>query len=133
MKTYEELVTDFTEYPYSDITLGEFKKIVENYPENIIPFSIENYGSWRGIYAHPYIRPSVADSTKEALIEDLDNLLSGIFEGWKGGFYTYNEDSLLHFDYGPSYSTCTEEGSCFLNFIKENKDNRFVKFLLANL
>lgn len=133
MKTYEELVKAFTEYPYSNITVGQFKNIIKYYPSEKIPFSIKEYDSWRGIYAHPYIRPSTADSTKETLIFDLDNLLSGIFEGWKGGFYTYDEDSLLHFDYGPSYSSCTEETSCFLNFIKENKDNKFVKFLLENL
>ena len=133
MRTYEDLKKTFTEYPYSDITLGEFKKLIEKYPSDEVPFSIIDYGSWRGIYAHPYITPSTEVSKKEELLNDLHILTKGGFEGWKGGWFSYNDDTPLHFEYGASYSSITESSSCFLNFIRDNKDNKFVIFLIKNL
>ena len=90
MKTYKELVTAFTEYPYSNITVGQFKKIIEYYPSEKIPFSIKEYDSWRGIYAHPYIKPSAAYSSKQQLLDSINKILTGCFEGWKGGHYRYD-------------------------------------------
>lgn len=133
MRTYEDLKKAFTEYPYSDITVGEFKKIIENYPSDEVPFSITDYGSWRGIYAHPYITPSAKVSKKEELLNDLRILTQEGFEGWKGGWFLYDDDTPLHFEYGPAESSTTENNSCFLNFIKDNKENLFVRFLIKNL
>lgn len=55
------------------------------------------------------------------------------FEGWKGGWFLDDDDTPLHFEYGSAEFSTTEEYSCFLNFIRKNKENLFVRFLIKNL
>lgn len=66
-----------------------------------------DYGSWRGIYAEPAI---FFESTDEYIsISELkgilDELTSGeVFEGYKGGKFSYDYADEIHFEY--SWSNC---------------------------
>lgn len=64
-------------------------------------------GSWRGIYAEPAIFFKSADKYVpiSELKEILDELTSGkVFEGYKGGEFSYDCADEIHFEY--SWSNC---------------------------
>ena len=67
------------------------------------------YGSWRGIYAEPAI---FFESTDEYIsISELkgilDELTSGeVFDGYKGGEFSFDCADEIHFEYG--YSNCED-------------------------
>jgi len=85
--------------------LAELDLIPKNY---FIEFSFcacrpTTISSWRGIYALPALNwATVAESksvTVGSLIEELTNAISGkVFEGYKGGEYTYDGNEELHID-----------------------------------
>lgn len=56
--------------------------------------------SWRGVYARPALgyssRPEV-NPTVADLIKELELATNGqLYEGWKGGEYSYDKNMLLH-------------------------------------
>lgn len=89
---------------------------------------VSGYGSWRGIYAEPAI---FFESTDEyvpilELKETLDELTSGkVFEGYKGGEFSYDCADEIHFEYG--YSNCADLSILELllldsiEYLRENK------------
>lgn len=80
---------------------------------NCVPTKIQ---SWRGIYDDPAIgwQPSGYSGhveeypTVSSLISELEKAKDGrLYEGWKGGDYSYNGDEILHVD-NPGDYTNTE-------------------------
>ncbi len=70
-----------------------------------IPTTVD---SWRGSYSEPAIgweptgysgnRPAIQYPTVETFKKELKDSLDKIYGGWKGGEYSYDEDSILHVD-----------------------------------
>ena len=82
-------------------------KFLATLPLEIHPLS--HYGSWRGIYSEPVLVFDVeSDYVPISTITSvLDELASGQhFGGYKGGFYSYNDDSPLHFE--SNYKECND-------------------------
>ena len=77
-------------------------KELKNYFENTVnpKFYLVDVFSWRGIYAEVAFVPSKQGSKEESL-KLIDLALSEVFEGWKGGKYTYYESTDVHFETGP--------------------------------
>lgn len=78
-----------------------------------VPTTID---SWRGIYAEPALGWSAAGYTKgisayptaATLIVELEKGIGGgVYDGWKGGEYSYGGDEELHVD-NPGDYTQTE-------------------------
>ena len=66
-----------------------------------------DYGSWRGIYAEPAIFFESDDEYVpiSELIELFNELTSGkVFDGYKGGEFSYDCADEIHFEY--SWSNC---------------------------
>lgn len=66
-------------------------------------------GSWRGIYTEPAIFFENAEEyiPISELRKILDELTSGkVFEGYKGGEFSYDCADEIHFEYG--YSNCED-------------------------
>lgn len=68
--------------------------------------------SWRGIYAEPALGWSESHGivrtppTVAALIAEIENAIDGReFTGYKGGEFSYTEDSTLHIDNYSEYSS----------------------------
>jgi hypothetical protein len=81
-----------------------YKKIAKerNLDEShIFSFGITEVFSWRGIYAQPAFRIEENVSLKQ-INDVLDNAYADHFEGYKGGEFSYDEDSVVNFemDYG---------------------------------
>lgn len=66
-------------------------------------------GSWRGIYAEPALGwDEEASITVKELIAELEEAVSGkVYEGYKGGDFSYTLGNQLHVDNYGQY-TCTE-------------------------
>ena len=105
--------------------IAKFESLLE------LPLTIKevnSYGSWGGIYAEPAI---FFESTDEyvpisKLRKILDELTSGkVFEGYKGGEFSYDCADEIHFEYG--YSNCEDLSILELlsldsiEYLRENK------------
>ena len=86
------------------------------------------YGSWRGIYAEPSIFFESAEEyiPISELRKILDELTSGkVFEGYKGGEFSYDCADEIHFEY--SWSNCEDLSILELlsldsiEYLRENK------------
>lgn len=53
--------------------------------------------SWRGIYSEVAFTPSKTGSKEESL-EMIEMALTEEFEGWKGGVFTYDLYTRVHFE-----------------------------------
>ena len=65
--------------------------------DKVLPFGIGEPMSWRGIYNE------VAFSVQENITvqQSLDNIIKAyhnVFYGWKGGEYTYDDDTPVNFE-----------------------------------
>ena len=70
---------------------------------------LEDYGSWRGIYAEPalFFKKDSDFVPISELNNAFDDLMSGrIFEGYKGGEFSYEGADEIHFEY--DYSNCAD-------------------------
>lgn len=125
--TKEEFHNSFLSYPYSCMTVKDLMNIIESWPDDKMPFSIDDVWSWRGIYADPCLCVTTREQTKKYNLLSLKEVLQYSFTGWKGGEFYYNESSLLHFENDPGCATTTAENCFWLDFLKKNEDNKFIQ------
>lgn len=80
---------------------------LRNYFENTEnpKFYLTDVFSWRGIYNEVAFIPSTEGSREESLYL-INEALNGVFTGYKGGCYTYNIYSKVHFE--NSISSCDD-------------------------
>lgn len=118
----------YKEYPYSCITVQDLKNIIEEWPENEMPFRIIDSWSWRGIYANVCLCISNEITSKSDNLSELKDVTHYCYTGWKGGEYYYNMNTLVHFEEDAGDCTTYDEDSCyFVNFLKDNNDNPFIQ------
>ena len=67
-------------------------------------FYLVDVFSWRGIYNEVAFVPSKEGSVEESL-RQIDRALTETFEGWKGGEYSYDEYTDVHFETEPRRSS----------------------------
>lgn len=77
------------------MTILDLKNYFEN-TENP-KFFIENVFSWRGSYDEVAFTPTLI-GTREESLKQINLALTEIFDGWKGGEFTYSEYTTIHFE-----------------------------------
>lgn len=60
-------------------------------------FFIEDVFSWRGCYDEVAFKPTLT-GTREESLKQINLALTEIFDGWKGGEFSYNEYTTIHFE-----------------------------------
>ena len=60
-------------------------------------FYLVDVFSWRGVYDEVAFVPS-KDGSKEESLKQIDRALTETFDGWKGGEYSYNVYTEIHFE-----------------------------------
>jgi hypothetical protein len=87
--------------------IGELEKskpetLVEFIPFRLVPTSVQ---SWRGVYSEAALGYSAGImKTAGELLANLKSAIDGReFTGWKGGDYTYTENTPLHIDNPGNY------------------------------
>jgi hypothetical protein len=88
------------------MNLGELKEHIKSFPKKAeFEYSLSKPFSWRGSYDEVCFDISKTPSTREELLENIEEAFSGTFRGYKGGEYTYYDETPVNFesDYG-SYS-----------------------------
>lgn len=83
------------------MTILDLKNYFEN-TENPKIF-IENVFSWRGSYDEVAFTPTLV-GTREESLKQINLALTETFDGWKGGEFTYNEYTTIHFENAESDS-----------------------------
>lgn len=108
------------------MTIRDLREKIESWPETTMPFCIKDVFSWRGVYAEPACSISTRETSKEDNLFMLDTLTSDIFEGWKGGEYSYHDYDDIHFEVSDgSWS----DGMFIQNFLLDNADNAAVRHI----
>lgn len=67
-------------------------------------FFLVDVFSWRGVYSEVAFTPS-KKGTKEESLELIERALNEVFCGWKGGTFTYDLDTEVHFEASPDAYT----------------------------
>ena len=94
-----------------------------------VNFKITDTFSWRGSYNEPCISVAAHRCPIEENLNELENLVTLPYDGYKGGFFRYTWNSPLNFeDDISSYSS----GEYIEKFIENQKDNEDVQFLLGD-
>lgn len=91
-------------------TLQDLQNACENCPNAVIKgFKLTGYGSWRGAYNEPCIYLEEDENSSVGFLEiakAVYSLTDGtVFEGWKGGEYTYNLDDPMNIEPCPRSDT----------------------------
>lgn len=79
--------------------LGELRAFIENLPEDkTFRFSLDGPFSWRGNYQEVGFCIARRECSKKELLEVVNYAFTGTFEGYKGGEYTYDEETRINFE-----------------------------------
>ena len=108
------------------MTLKELYDKIESYPSDTMNFCIEDVFAWRGIYQEPCCSLSVEKTNKQDNLDKLSDLVKFEFSGWKGGYFKYDWDSTIHFEY--DYGEYTD-GGYLKGFINKYKDTEEFKHI----
>ena len=97
--------------------LGEFKRHIEGTKKGTkFEYGISNPFSWRGSYDEVAFSIIETASTREEILEKIEEALTGVFYGWKGGEYKYQSYTTVNFEEGEGrYS----DGEYCLEIIKK--------------
>lgn len=99
------------------MTIRELYKKIESWPEDIMNFRITDIFSWRGVYAEPACSLDCIPTLRRDNLHMLNRLINEVFDGWKGGEYTYCSTDTIHFESGEgSYS----DGDYIISFLAKN-------------
>lgn len=80
------------------MTLGEMKELFSSYPKDtVLDYGIDDVFSWRGSYDEPCFNITENVTVGECLAH-IEHALDGLFCGWKGGEYSYHEESPVNFE-----------------------------------
>ena len=81
--------------------LRKFIEVLEGLPP-MLPVGLGRAISWRGVYAELAFEPK-AGATAGDVLKEARAAVGSTFEGYKGGEYVMDEDTLCHVDaYGDS-------------------------------
>lgn len=79
--------------------LKEFKDYINSFPEGTtFEFGISEPFSWRGVYAEVAFEILDVAMTREKVLEHIELAYTETFHGYKGGNYTYNDHTDIHFE-----------------------------------
>lgn len=80
--------------------LKDFKEYIEHFPpETIFDHDISDPFSWRGAYDEVAFAVILhLPNTREAILEKIEQAYKNTFIGYKGGEYTYNDHTPVHFE-----------------------------------
>ena len=86
-----------------EISIKAMLNTCKDNPELEVGLKPYDCGSWRGVYAEAAIFVEDGPSTLNEWIPFLEKLLdeNEEFEGYKGGEFSYYEDTSLHIEYEP--------------------------------
>lgn len=81
------------------MTLKEFKTHIESFPnETEFNYGISKPFSWRGVYAEVAFEMLEQPMTKEDILANIELAYTETFRGYKGGEYTYDDHTDIHFE-----------------------------------
>ena len=93
------------------MNLKEFKTIIENFnPDVQMIFSISEPFSWRGSYNEVCFSIVDVPTPVQDILNKIDEAYKGIFQGWKGGEYKYDDFTQVNFE--ANYSDYTDGDYC---------------------
>jgi hypothetical protein len=81
------------------MTLKEFKNHIESAEnEKQFRYGISCPFSWRGSYDEVAFEIIEQPMSRDQILFKIEEAYSGTFEGYKGGEYTYNDNTEVHFE-----------------------------------
>ncbi len=81
------------------MTLGELKQHFEGFAANtIFNFALSSPFSWRGSYNEVCFTIIKHASSKEENLDKINSALTDTFFGWKGGEFSYDENTTVNFE-----------------------------------
>jgi hypothetical protein len=81
------------------MTLQEFKQTIEALPADAeFNYSISEPFSWRGSYDEVAFAIEYESSTRNQILDRIEQAYSGVFGGYKGGQYSYCDYTEVHFE-----------------------------------
>lgn len=111
--------------------LEQFKNHIESFPEGtMFKFGISEPFSWRGSYCEVAFAIIKAPMTRERVLERIEEAYTNTFEGYKGGSYTYDNETKVNFE--EDYS-CWSDDKYVLNMIAEIEGSEYVSSLQEKL
>lgn len=101
------------------MTLKTFKNHILKFEEDkVFDFSLSTPFSWRGSYDEFAFEVSEGKMNRDSVLENIQRAFTEVFHGYKGGQYTYDNETPVNFE---------EHGS------RNYTDGRFTAELLAKL
>lgn len=81
------------------MTLGELKDFFESLPEHTeFYFDIPDFFSWRGSYDECAFDIKPGQSSREKILERIEQAFENTHYGWKGGEFYFDEDTSIHLE-----------------------------------
>ena len=91
--------------------LKEFKQQIEQAEAGkTFDYGISEPFSWRGIYNEVAFEILEQPMTRDEILANIEKAYTGTFYGYKGGEYTYEDYTEVHFE--EDASRCTDGGYC---------------------
>lgn len=101
--------------------LKEFKQQIERAEAGkTFDFGISEPFSWRGIYAEVAFELLEQPMTREEILNNIDMAYKETFNGYKGGYYEYEDNTKVHFE--SDYGSWTDGDYC-AKWIAKIEDN----------
>ena len=92
--------------------LKEFKEFIENTPHGTtFDYGISEPFSWRGSYSEVAFEfLEYNPMSREDILVNIEKAYKGTFNGWKGGEFTYDDNTDVNFEY--DNGSWTDGGYC---------------------
>lgn len=88
--------------------LGQYIKILEDLDQNkTVSMGLGNPHCWRGSYDEVSFEP-VGPVKVSIMLSDAKSALDGVYQGWKGGEFTFDENTKVHVDYEGQFTDNTQ-------------------------
>lgn len=96
---------------FNKMELKEFKQQIEQAESGkTFDYGISEPFSWRGSYDEVAFEILEQPMTREEILANIEKAYTGTFYGWKGGKYTYEDYTDVHFE--EDNSRWTDGGYC---------------------
>ena len=120
------------------MNLGQFEHHIKSFPEGtIFKYGISEPFSWRGVYAEVAFQMLEESMTREQVLERINQAYTQTLIGYKGGEYTYGNQTSVNFE--DSYGRYTDGGytSQWIAKLEEtepyqSQEERLVKLAFSN-
>lgn len=114
--------------------LKEFKDYIESFPQGTeFEYGISKPFSWRGVYAEVAFEMLEQSMTREEILENINLAYTETFYGYKGGDFTYDDYTDIHFE--ESHGSWTDGGytSRWISKLEEDEEYRSQEDRLVKL